>query len=172
MIIRQPFQQDFAVWRAMALDYDPDLVDVTEQAWGRFFGAAPYICMLAVEKNVPVGFIHYTFHDFCFSRGKNCYVSDLYVSPSHRRKGIARALLTSVLDTAKKMGWSRVYWVTEFDNPARGLYDSLGIAEFVRYHVDFKGKPEPDCINCGLPTDPSCYCERGRKANAQQRGEA
>jgi hypothetical protein len=31
---------------------------------------------------------------------------------------------------------------------------------------------EPDCINCGLPTDPSCYCERGRKANAQQRGEA
>lgn len=172
MIIRQAFHQDFEVWRKMVEDYDPDVADLAESAWSKFFSAAPYLCLLAVENGEIVGFLHYTFHDFCFGRGKNCYVSDLYVAPDHRRKGVARALLTQVIETGNRLGWGRVYWVTEFDNPARALYDELGIAEFVRYHVDFKAKTVPaletHCINCGLSVDPSCCCERGRKAHAQK----
>ena len=171
MIIRQASPGDFHAWCAMVEDYDPDVAERVKDAWEHFFSAAPYVCTLAIEDGKPVAFIHYTFHGFCFGKGKNCYVSDLYVAPEYRRRGIARELLTNVLEKAKKLGWARVYWVTQFDNPARALYDSMGIPEFVRYHVDFEVPAAPkleECIQCGMEVDPNCWCWRGRKLSERK----
>ena len=135
--IREASHADFLGWRDMAVDYDPGVAPIVESAWQRFHSKSdPYICLLAVCDGRVAGFAHYTFHDFCFGRGLTCYVSDLYVSPEFRRRGIARALLAHLCELGKSSGWGRIYWVTDHRNPARALYDEVGNAEFVRYHLD------------------------------------
>jgi hypothetical protein len=42
--------------------------------------------------------------------------------------------MQDVIDHAKGNGWSRLYWHTRADNPARRLYDEFAAADdFVRY---------------------------------------
>lgn len=57
--------------------------------------------------------------------------------------------------------------------PTESLAFDYAIAEVNRkLGVTVKpAAPEPDCINCGLPVDPSCYCARGRKLNEPQKSE-
>ena len=54
-------------------------------------------------------------------------IRDLYVSPSHRRTGIARALLDAVRETATEAGAVRLAIQTETDNSAAlRLYEGSG----------------------------------------------
>ena len=54
-------------------------------------------------------------------------LNDLYIQPTYRKKGYATELVNNALDTAKKMGLSRLQWLTAEDNvKAQQLYDSLG----------------------------------------------
>jgi ribosomal protein S18 acetylase RimI-like enzyme len=55
-------------------------------------------------------------------------VVSMYVSQDHRRRGIGRALLRTLIDHVAaypEMGTIRL-WVTETQAPARRLYESLG----------------------------------------------
>jgi GNAT superfamily N-acetyltransferase len=137
-VIRPVSRTDHTAWLEMVLDYDPDVSDQAEGAWRRFFDpASSAVCRIVAVDGIPAGFMHYQFHDFCFSSGPVAYLSDLYIAPAFRRQGIARMLLDYLVEMARTQGWSRLYWVTEHDNPARTLYDEIGKPEFVRYHVDF-----------------------------------
>jgi ribosomal protein S18 acetylase RimI-like enzyme len=54
-------------------------------------------------------------------------ISDRYVSPRQRRRGVAKALLRHVVDEARAAGAHRVSLRTEADNvPARMLYAEVG----------------------------------------------
>ena len=54
-------------------------------------------------------------------------VRDVYVTPEARRGGVARALLTQVVDHARAAGLTRVSLQTEVTNDgARRLYEGLG----------------------------------------------
>ncbi|NES29921.1 GNAT family N-acetyltransferase [Micromonospora terminaliae] len=54
-------------------------------------------------------------------------IGDLYVAPSARRNGVARALLRHVVDEARAAGAHRVSLRTEAGNiPARALYAAVG----------------------------------------------
>ena len=58
---------------------------------------------------------------------------NLAVSPERRRRGVARALLQSLLDTAAQNGAATVYLeVRESNEPARRLYGSHGFVEVGR----------------------------------------
>lgn len=55
------------------------------------------------------------------------HLEDLYVSPSHRRLGIARSLLARLASTCVERGWARLEWaVLDWNTPALDFYATLG----------------------------------------------
>jgi ribosomal protein S18 acetylase RimI-like enzyme len=64
-----------------------------------------------------------------------CEMKRLYVSPSHRGRGIGRALGEAILDTAQTLGYDtmRLDTVASME-PARALYHSLGFDERSAYY--------------------------------------
>lgn len=65
-----------------------------------------------------------------------CYLEDLFVDPAFRGQGIARTMIKSLQSEGADKGWSRLYWHTRRDNPARHLYDEFTLADdYVRYRI-------------------------------------
>ena len=83
----------------------------------------------------PLGLAHLVFHGTTWSEAGYCYLEDLYVDPSRRGGGVARALFAAVYAEAGQRGADRVYWHTqEYNAPARSLYDTVGQpTSFVMY---------------------------------------
>jgi GNAT superfamily N-acetyltransferase len=66
-----------------------------------------------------------------------CYLEDLFVDPAWRDQGIGSKLIEDLLALGKARGWSKLYWHTRRNNPARFLYDMFAEADdFVRYRLD------------------------------------
>ena len=62
------------------------------------------------------------------SAGDESEILTLAVNPSHRRQGLARALLTAAIDSLRKAGAKRLFLEVESGNESpRGLYQSLGV---------------------------------------------
>lgn len=138
LVIRQACRADHSVWLGMVREYDADVTGQAEDAWRRILDdESDVVGLIATVDGEIAAFAHYVLHDFPFRAGPVCYLADLYVRPWYRRRGIARALLHHLIELADRNRWARLYWVTEHDNPARGLYDEVGIPQFVRYHRDF-----------------------------------
>jgi len=56
-----------------------------------------------------------------------CEILNVASSPSHRRMGVGRMLMSAVHDTAASLGVTDCYLeVRESNTPARSLYESLG----------------------------------------------
>ncbi len=73
-----------------------------------------------------VGIAHGILHPSTWSTSPACYLEDLFVAPSARGTGAARALIESVAEEARQRGAAKLYWHTqEFNGPARSLYDQL-----------------------------------------------
>jgi GNAT superfamily N-acetyltransferase len=54
------------------------------------------------------------------------HLEDLYVSPSHRRHGLARRLLARLATTCVERGWARLEWaVLDWNTPALDFYATL-----------------------------------------------
>ena len=81
-----------------------------------------------------VGITHYLFHPSTWAE-EACYLQDLFVDPTVRGHGAARALIEAVARAAKARGASRMYWLTHETNaPARLLYDKVAAYQgFIRY---------------------------------------
>ena len=51
----------------------------------------------------------------------------VYVAPTHRRKGVGRALYTSLLELLRLLGYFKVYAVITLPNPSSiGLHEAVG----------------------------------------------
>ncbi|MFF5085316.1 GNAT family N-acetyltransferase [Actinoplanes sp. NPDC000266] len=73
------------------------------------------------------GFITVTIQPASLRLSTAWMIRDLYVRPTHRRQGTARALLTHVITEARSAGALRLSLQTETANaPALSLYTSLG----------------------------------------------
>ena len=73
----------------------------------------------------------------------------IYVSPSCRRRGYARAVCSSLLTEGGRQGADRAYLqVVQSNSAAKGLYEDLGFGHFYTYH--FRSK---DVINNGTITE-------------------
>lgn len=100
---------------------------VTAQTWERFFDASERVHAIVAEFNGRiVGTVHFLFHRSTSRLADVCYLQDLFTDESSRGRGVGRALIQEVLNTANERGSSRVYWTTQTTNVAgRALYDKM-----------------------------------------------
>ena len=82
-----------------------------------------------------IGLANVVVHPNTWSDRDDAYLEDLATAPSHRGRGVGRALIEALADRARQRDWRRVHWHTEQDNArARRLYDDVAtLTEYVRY---------------------------------------
>jgi ribosomal protein S18 acetylase RimI-like enzyme len=69
--------------------------------------------------------------------GETCEVKRMFVDPAFRKRGIARALMTRLLEEASRRGYRRVRLGTLHTmTAAQALYRDLGFVEIPRYRPD------------------------------------
>jgi ribosomal protein S18 acetylase RimI-like enzyme len=144
LAIRDPGAADENAWRRLWSDYNrfyniliPE--SVTKRTWQRINDPkSPLLGRLATIDNLIVGFSVSVLHDSTWTVQPVCYLEDLFVDPQYRRRGCGRLLIKDMVDQAISEGWSRLYWHTRADNPARRLYDQFVLADgFVRDRLIF-----------------------------------
>ncbi|MEE7531952.1 GNAT family N-acetyltransferase [Klebsiella huaxiensis] len=140
--IREAGPQDKAQWLQLWEGYtkfygSPQPQDVTEYTWQRLLDTASSLLgRVAVVDGKVVGFVICVLHEGTWVKTPICYLEDLYVDPQVRGRGIARTLMQSLQVEGIEKGWSRLYWHTRTDNPARRLYDEFTPADdYVRYRI-------------------------------------
>jgi GNAT superfamily N-acetyltransferase len=92
------------------------------------FGETRYAeVIFAVVEDQPVGFALY-FHNYStFLAKPGLYLEDLFVVPSHRGKGLGKALLAALAQIAVERDCGRLDWnVLDWNQPAIDFYTAIG----------------------------------------------
>lgn len=125
------------LWRAYQAFYKADLPEaVTAATWARCLDPAePIHCRVVEHAGTVIGFAIIVVHPGSFHLGPICYLEDLFVAPTARRLGAARALFDALAAEGRDKGWAKLYWQTLPDNLAgQALYDQVGRrTDFIRY---------------------------------------
>lgn len=83
-------------------------------------------CRVAIIDNTIVGFSSF-FQAYYTWIGKAIYLDDLFVTKTHRKKGIGDALLEDVIQIAKNKDCKRVVWqVSDWNTKAQKFYLEKG----------------------------------------------
>lgn len=104
-------------------------VDATEAMIATaLFGDRPQLhCAIAEWDGEPAGFAVWFVNFSTFSGRHGLYLEDLYVRPSHRGRGLGKALLAYLARECVDNGWSRLQWaVLDWNAPSIAFYKSLG----------------------------------------------
>jgi GNAT superfamily N-acetyltransferase len=144
IIIRDPAATDETAWRRLWSQYNAfyevDIPEtVTTQTWQRILDpASAMFGRFAAADGEVIGFSVSLLHNSTWTIAPIYYLEDLFVAPKFRGRGIGRLLIADLVDAARSKGWSRLYWHTRANNPARRLYDEFAKADdFVRYRLVF-----------------------------------
>ena len=90
------------------------------------------LALLAMADGRPVGVAICFFGFSTFKARPLLNIHDLAVIPSHRGRGVGRALLAAAEDRARARGCCKLTLEVQEDNlPARSLYGRFGFADFV-----------------------------------------
>jgi GNAT superfamily N-acetyltransferase len=144
VIIRDPKAVDEKAWRGLWSDYNafyeaivPETV--TAQTWQRILDpTSAMFSRLSLAGGTVVGFSISVLHEGTWTISPICYLEDLFVDSKFRGRGIGRLLIQDLIDLAKLSGWSRLYWHTRTNNPARRVFNEFATADdFVRYRLLF-----------------------------------
>lgn len=140
--IREVRPHDKAEWLQLWQDYtrfygSPQPEEVTEYTWQRMLDVnSSVLGRVAVVDDAVVGFAICVLHEGTWVTTPICYLEDLFVDPAFCGQGIARTMIKSLQSEGADKGWSRLYWHTRRDNPARHLYDEFTLADdYVRYRI-------------------------------------
>jgi diamine N-acetyltransferase len=92
------------------------------------FGSNPRLyCAIAEWDGEAVGFAVWFANFSTFSGRYGIYLEDLFVRPSHRGRGLGKALLAYLARECVDNGWSRLQWsVLDWNAPSIAFYKSLG----------------------------------------------
>jgi GNAT superfamily N-acetyltransferase len=107
---------------------EPDAVQIGAAELRRDgFGPRPlFECLIADDEGEAAGFALY-FPIYSTWRGPSLHLEDLFVQPSHRGRGIGKALLARVAAIALERGCARMQWdVLDWNTPAIDFYHSRG----------------------------------------------
>lgn len=108
---------------------EPDAVQVTPDALRAQLQAPrpPFECLLAEDDGVVCGFALF-FATYSTWLGRpGLWLEDLFVLPSHRRRGIGRQLLRRLAQLTQERGGGRLEWsVLDWNAPAIAFYRGLG----------------------------------------------
>ena len=128
------------LWRGYLDFYETRLPsEIYEHTWQRLIATQGAIRGLGARlggSTAPlVGIAHYLFHAHAWSTQEVCYLQDLFVDGTVRRRGCGRELIEAVAAAARERGCHRLYWTTKEDNAAaRFLYDRIArFNGFIRY---------------------------------------
>jgi len=143
--IRDAAPDDEPEWRRLWDGYnkfykahvDPE---ITSHTWARIIAPGSMVIGRIAEVDGLIrGFSISILHEGTWTLTPICYLEDLFVDPVCRGQGIGRALIQDLMNRARKENWSRLYWHTQHNNPARKLYDEFVEADdFVRYRILFQ----------------------------------
>jgi GNAT superfamily N-acetyltransferase len=121
-------------------DYErePDAVKITEadvQQYG-FGDNAVFSCIIAEWDGEVAGFALY-FLTFSTWEGKpGLYLEDLFVKPEFRGKGIGKALMIRLAQTALERGCTRFQWqVLDWNTPSIEFYESIGAVHLKEWYT-------------------------------------
>ena len=92
------------------------------------FGERPYAEVVIAEwDGAPAGFALFFANFSTFLGRPGIYLEDLFVDPTHRGRGIGRALLAHLAALAVRRGCGRLeWWVLDWNEDAIRFYRSLG----------------------------------------------
>ncbi|HLU56296.1 MAG TPA: GNAT family N-acetyltransferase [Pseudonocardia sp.] len=120
----------------------PELCTLTEeQLHAAVFGPdAVAGCHVAEADGEVVGCAIW-FRNFSTWRGvPGIYLEDLFVRPSHRGRGLGKALLAALAAICAERGYGRLEWqVLDWNEPSIGFYKSLGAVpmdEWTTFRLD------------------------------------
>ncbi len=107
----------------------------------RLLGREHVIALVALAHGEAVGgLVAYELEKFERER-REIYIYDLAVAETHRRQGIATALITHLSEIAHERGAWVIYVQADYgDDPAIALYEKLGTREEV-LHFDIAPRP-------------------------------
>jgi GNAT superfamily N-acetyltransferase len=109
-------------------------VSATEETLKDYlFGIHKYAEVFIAEyEKKPAGHVLF-FHNFSTFKGKpGIYIEDLYVKPQYRGKGIGKALISFIIELAKKRNCERVEWVVlNWNEPAINFYNNAGAVPLI-----------------------------------------
>jgi GNAT superfamily N-acetyltransferase len=129
------------LWSGYNAFYETNIAEaITTRTWQKILDPASAIfTRLAKADGEVAGFTNAVLHESTWTIASVCYLEDLFVAQEFRGRGIGRLLIADLVERARANGWSRLYWHTRADNPARRLYDAFGKADdFVRYRLIFE----------------------------------
>ena len=111
---------------------------VDKEAVQDFLSDPRHHLAVAIDDGAVVGFIsavHYVQPD---KRFPELWINEVQVAPTHRRRGLAKAMLDRILKKGRELGCTEAWVLTGIDNsPAKQLYSSLGGIEGPRDEVMF-----------------------------------
>jgi GNAT superfamily N-acetyltransferase len=108
----------------------------TDLSWARLIDEGYELHGLVVELDGElVGLAHFSFTNSTWSKNRDLYLEDLFVSTTVRGQGFGKALILALDEIAREEGSRRIWWETQTGNAvARRLYDSVAeLSEFVKY---------------------------------------
>lgn len=92
------------------------------------FGGDPVCrCIVAEDGHAVMGYAisFATFSTFRAQRG--LWLEDIYVTPSHRGRGIGKAMLEYLIAEGRRLGLGRIEWsVLDWNQSAIDFYERLG----------------------------------------------
>lgn len=116
------------LWRQYQEFYRIDIPASTSlRTWERLFeGGEPVRGHIALVDGQAAGIAHFLLQRSFWRLEHGCYLHDLFVADAFRRRGVARALVTSVCEAAAQLGCDRVHWLTHEENRAAiALYERI-----------------------------------------------
>jgi GNAT superfamily N-acetyltransferase len=130
------------IWQLARFEKLEDQVVLTEELLAAgLFGPRPYAeAIIADDDGEPIGFALF-FHSFStFLARPGLYLEDLFVLPTHRGRGVGRALLSHLARLAVERGCGRMEWaVLNWNKDAIRFYERLGAqpnSEWAVYRLD------------------------------------
>jgi ribosomal protein S18 acetylase RimI-like enzyme len=95
-----------------------------------FTDPPPARALVAIDGAMVTGFATYSFIWPAIGLTRSLYLKELYVATEHRRSGVGRTLMTSLIAMANDHGCTRVEWTTDSSNmAAQAFYTSLGLKQ-------------------------------------------
>jgi GNAT superfamily N-acetyltransferase len=141
MIVRDVRPSDLTqwlpLWRGYLAFYESNLPHALTQITFRRLNnpVEPMFGLVAEQDGALIGFTNCILHRGTWTAGDHCYLEDLFVAPSARGQGAARALIDAVYARADTLKCERVYWLThETNEAAQRLYDKIARRSgFIQY---------------------------------------
>ncbi|MCY2936432.1 MAG: GNAT family N-acetyltransferase [Planctomycetota bacterium] len=107
---------------------EAEAVGTSEQFHLHLFGERPACeAIMAEWQGEPAGFALYFTNFSTFMAKPGLYLEDLYVRQAFRRRGIGKALITTLAEIALSRDYGRFEWsVLNWNSPAIAFYRALG----------------------------------------------